>query len=273
MLEKVTLNSGREYEPVLPLIKNDEYVGLYFTGGIDSTLVAQMLFNEYGADRVVLVLISSEYYGSFRRKEDKRTRVIHDFKLRCKEIGAEHTVFITTKDIDTQDETYGTRLINPLVGAKISKQIGKCKKLFSGFSNVQREMMQILADCNYTSKSMTNSEVREWLEEDSRLDNYPDMKQYLQDQNGDLMFVNNLAGFTYIDEYYSNAIKPLEDLRLPEIIDLYDKYGLANMLGKTISCNNGDFKGHKQCGICKSCQQRKAGFEEAGVKDPTRYVN
>jgi len=273
MIKKVTLNSGKKFELTLPRIKKDEYVGLYFTGGIESTLVAQMLFDKYGVDRVVLVIISTEYYGSFRRKEDKRTRVIHDFELRSEELGAKHTMFITTEDIDMQDEKYGTRFINPLVKAKITQQIGNCKNVFSGFSNVQKEMMQILAECNYTSKSMTNAEVREWLEEDNRIDNYPDMKQYLQDQNGDLMFVNNLAGFPYINEYYSNTIKPLGDLRLPEIIDLYNKYDLTDMLSDTISCNVGDFEGHDQCGICKSCQQRRAGFKEAGVEDPTRYVN
>jgi len=269
----VTLNSGKEYELILPTIKNDEYVGLYFTGGIESTLVAQMLFDKYGVDRVVLVIISTEYYGSFKRKEDKRTRVIHDFELRSKEIGAKHTIFITTEDIDMQDEIYGTRFVNPLVKAKITKQIGKCKKVFSGFSNVQKEMMQILHDCDYSNRSMTNKEVHDWLEADNRLDDYPDMKQYLQDLNGDLMFVNNPAGFSHINEYYSNAVKPLDDLRLPEIIDLYNKYDLADILSETISCNIGDFRGHDQCGICKSCRQRKSGFEEAGVEDPTNYVN
>lgn len=273
MIKKVTLNSGKKFELTLPRIKKDEYVGLYFTGGIESTLVAQMLFDKYGVDKVVLIIISSGYYGSFRRKESKKVRVIHDFELRSKEIGAKHTISITSEDFDMQDEYYGTRYINPLVKAKITKNIGNCNNVFSGFSNVQKEMMQILHDCDYANRSMTNAEVHKWLEEDNRIDNYPDMKQYLQDQNGDLMFVNNLAGFSYINEYYSNTIKPLNDLRLPEIIDLYSKYKLEDMLSDTISCNMGDMKGHDQCGVCKSCQQRKAGFEEAGVEDPTSYVN
>ena len=39
---------------------------------------------------------------------------------------------------------------------------------------------------------------------------------------------------------------------------------------KTVSCYQADGVG-KACGRCDACRLRKAGFEEAGVTDPTRY--
>jgi len=39
----------------------------------------------------------------------------------------------------------------------------------------------------------------------------------------------------------------------------------------TVSCYQADAQGHA-CGRCDSCRLRRAGFEAAGVADPTRYV-
>jgi 7-cyano-7-deazaguanine synthase len=40
--------------------------------------------------------------------------------------------------------------------------------------------------------------------------------------------------------------------------------------GETVSCYQADESG-SACGVCESCRLRKAGFEAAGVVDPTRY--
>jgi len=38
----------------------------------------------------------------------------------------------------------------------------------------------------------------------------------------------------------------------------------------TVSCYQADDEG-RACGICDSCRLRRAGFEQAGIVDPTRY--
>jgi 7-cyano-7-deazaguanine synthase len=40
--------------------------------------------------------------------------------------------------------------------------------------------------------------------------------------------------------------------------------------GMTVSCYLADAEG-RACGVCDSCRLRRAGFEAAGVADPTRY--
>ena len=40
--------------------------------------------------------------------------------------------------------------------------------------------------------------------------------------------------------------------------------------GLTVSCYQADALG-RACGLCDSCRLRRAGFEAAGVPDPTRY--
>ena len=41
--------------------------------------------------------------------------------------------------------------------------------------------------------------------------------------------------------------------------------------GETVSCYQADAAG-RACGRCDSCRLRRAGFEAAGVADPTRYI-
>lgn len=62
---------------------------------------------------------------------------------------------------------------------------------------------------------------------------------------------------------------PLIDLTKAEIIRLGTGLGVDYAL--TSSCYDPDDDG-RACGACDSCQIRRAGFEAAGVADPTRYV-
>jgi 7-cyano-7-deazaguanine synthase len=62
---------------------------------------------------------------------------------------------------------------------------------------------------------------------------------------------------------------PLIDLAKAEIIRQGTGLGVDYAL--TVSCYQADEKG-RACGVCDSCRIRKAGFENAGIPDPTRYV-
>jgi 7-cyano-7-deazaguanine synthase len=61
---------------------------------------------------------------------------------------------------------------------------------------------------------------------------------------------------------------PLIDLTKAEIIRLGIRLGVDYAL--TVSCYQADGEG-RACGRCDSCRLRRAGFEAAGVPDPTRY--
>jgi 7-cyano-7-deazaguanine synthase len=65
-----------------------------------------------------------------------------------------------------------------------------------------------------------------------------------------------------------NIHAPLQKLSKAEIIKLGISLGVDYSL--TVSCYDADENG-AGCGDCASCRLRKAGFSEAGVKDPTLY--
>jgi 7-cyano-7-deazaguanine synthase len=63
---------------------------------------------------------------------------------------------------------------------------------------------------------------------------------------------------------------PLINLTKAEIVQLGMRLGVDYRL--TVSCYQADLNG-RACGRCDSCRLRRQGFEQAGLPDPTRYMD
>lgn len=63
---------------------------------------------------------------------------------------------------------------------------------------------------------------------------------------------------------------PLMKMSKSDIVQEGTKLGVDYSL--TVSCYQADEEG-RACGRCDSCRLRKIGFENAGMSDPTRYVD
>lgn len=79
----------------------------------------------------------------------------------------------------------------------------------------------------------------------------------------------NLATKAGVEGKYLRINKPLIHLSKAEII----REGVAVGVdyAQTVSCYQASVDG-LACGKCDSCRLRKAGFEQAGIADPTRYI-
>ncbi len=78
----------------------------------------------------------------------------------------------------------------------------------------------------------------------------------------------NLATRAGIEGRRIRIHAPLIDLSKAEIIRRGIALGVDYAL--TVSCYQADDDG-RACGLCDACRLRRAGFEAAGVPDPTRY--
>lgn len=66
------------------------------------------------------------------------------------------------------------------------------------------------------------------------------------------------------------VVTPLANLSKAEIIKLGTELGVD--YSQTVTCYSPDAQG-RACGLCESCRLRRAGFEAAGVPDPTLYTD
>ena len=80
----------------------------------------------------------------------------------------------------------------------------------------------------------------------------------------------NLATKSGVEGHPITIETPLLHLSKANIIRLGIEHGLD--YAQTVSCYQADTDG-RACGVCDSCRLRHQGFIEAGVSDPTRYVN
>lgn len=78
----------------------------------------------------------------------------------------------------------------------------------------------------------------------------------------------NLATKAAIEGSHLALHAPLLRLSKAEIIKLGVQLGVDYAL--TVSCYQADADG-RACAVCDSCRLRRAGFEAAGMADPTRY--
>ena len=79
----------------------------------------------------------------------------------------------------------------------------------------------------------------------------------------------NLATKSGVEGQHLSIHTPLIDLSKADIIRQGTELGVD--YGLTVSCYQPDATG-RACGACDSCRIRRAGFADAGVDDPTRYV-
>ena len=79
----------------------------------------------------------------------------------------------------------------------------------------------------------------------------------------------NLATKAGVEGHHLKIQTPLIDLSKAQIIQMGIDKGVDYSL--TVSCYAADVQG-RACGVCDSCRLRRNGFDDAGIKDPTRYL-
>ena len=96
---------------------------------------------------------------------------------------------------------------------------------------------------------------------------YPDCRpEYIQA----FETMANLATKAAVEGHKLTIHAPLMDMTKGEIVQAGLALGVD--YSSTVSCYQANLEG-QACGKCESCRLRRQGFEQAGIKDPTRYQN
>jgi 7-cyano-7-deazaguanine synthase len=94
---------------------------------------------------------------------------------------------------------------------------------------------------------------------------YPDCRpEYIQAYEK----MANLATRAGVEGQALRILAPLMSMSKAEIVKLGVTLGID--YATTVSCYQATDEG-LACGLCDSCRLRRLGFEQAGIKDPTRY--
>ena len=95
---------------------------------------------------------------------------------------------------------------------------------------------------------------------------YPDCRPEFIDAFANLAQLATKAG---VEGHPLKIETPLLHLSKANIIRLGIEYGVD--YSQTVSCYQADAQG-RACGKCDSCRLRQQGFIDAGIADPTRYI-
>ena len=96
---------------------------------------------------------------------------------------------------------------------------------------------------------------------------YPDCRpEYIQA----FETMANLATKAAVEGQKLKIHAPLIDMTKGQIVQTGLALGVD--YSKTVSCYQANLEG-EACGKCESCRLRRQGFEQADIKDPTRYQN
>jgi NH3-dependent NAD+ synthetase len=254
------------FKELLPDIK-DKNVIVFLSGGVESTLLAKLCLETYGNDRTILVsfLIQDSGVGSISSNEDQ-----------------------ILKNIVSNIENAEKLLCKKAIKFEITKGLNKPRdhfdKMFLGL------LKSFNAECAVMGRLRTEFEIIEILKNSpSHSQNLKHLIDYCHNTlptHLQIFKEHHMALTTLVPEltkifqhttiqtyniWNDKTISPFKDLYKFEVIDLYKKLDLLEMLYQTRSCIETSVLENLHCGKCFNCQQRHDAIVTAEIEDLTKY--
>lgn len=246
-----------------PVLKSGSKVGIFFSGGLESTLLAYVSSKLYGADNVLL-FYSDRMFSGNNAAIDANIRA--NVKRTSEVIGKEATYIDTDYNLLTQDrklfvESYSKRVM----------QDHGLSFMFFGFTSLFFEVEPFKDDSLSLKDIIAQAYANQVLYKDTIREFHLDTgayASYLKDIDIPPELYPILRGATGM------LRSPFKDLNKKEVIDLYAKLGILPISYNTSSCIMDELRETgKHCGKCFNCQQRLDGYMMAGYLDKTNYLN
>jgi 7-cyano-7-deazaguanine synthase in queuosine biosynthesis len=250
----------------LPTLDAGKKIGIFLSGGMESTLLVKLAINKYGKDNV-LCFYSDDIFTA--KNETKKKYIEANIQNAEKNLDVsviyvdfDYDDFIKNRKQNILDkiqfltDTYGTQY-----------QLFGFTKLFFEVEPFKQDniTVQDVYDIAYSDKERYKSTIEEfhlptkvYATKLLEVDIPPEVYVTLREVNGVIR-------------------SPLRNLNKSEVVDLYRQLNLLDLLYSTTSCiQHTYYETKKHCGECFNCQQRSDAFSilnDPTVQDQTPYLS
>jgi hypothetical protein len=250
-------------EEHFPKLDPDKKMGVFLSGGMESTLISLIAQKLYGKDRVI------NFYSDniFSANDAERNTYINGNVIRSSD-------FLKVKPVYL-DFDYNLHLADRK--SSIENKIMSLQNYY-GVDFVMFGFTKLFFEVEVFKQSgLTEEKVR-----DIAFSNREKFKSTIEEFHLETdQYTWHLLDIDIPSEVYhllrqsSGFIKsPFKDLNKCEVVDLYHKLEALDLLYKTSSCIMESLtKSGKHCGTCFNCQQRYDAFKilDTGIEDLTEY--
>lgn len=236
-------------------------IGVFLSGGIESTLIAIICCAIYGRDRTFLFYSDSIFHVNEEGYQTVTDNARNIAKLLNMPI---HYVNIDQR-IHEDDINYSVATVKKNLIEKYN-----IRYTLWGFTKLFFEV----EDLKQTGTTVEESVRRAFENKETYKGTIEEFHLETGTWSEHLVGLDIASSVWIMLRNNSDMIcSPLSKLNKHEVIDLYYKLGLENILEKTRSCvaQNIEYS-KKHCGACFNCQQRHDGFDILGINDPTEYL-
>ena len=246
-----------------PKLESGSKVGVFFSGGLESTLIAYIASKLYGPGNVLLFYSDSMFSGNDAVIDQNiRANVARTADVIGKEaIYIETDLELLNNDRKTFVESYTKQIIKDY---DLTTMFFGFTRLFfevEPFKDESLSLKEIVA-LAYSNPVIFKDTIREF-----HLDTGAYVS-YLQDIDIPSEVYPILRGASNM------IVSPFSQINKKEVVDLYRQLGLLLISYQTSSCIMDELRETgKHCGKCFNCQQRLDGYMMAGFLDRTPYLN
>lgn len=239
-------------------------VGIALSGGMESTLIAKIAMEVYGEENVVLLYSDNLFTDNDEScNENVRANIDNASRIFNKEL-----VYV---DIDTklhsENKIESFHRLNAFLEENYNIEF-----TMWGFTKLFFDVSVFKED-----PDLTNLKVKETCYDDPvRFRSVIEEFHLPTDEFSAYVKDLNIPGSVYEMIRFDGGNKmlcPFSILNKSEVVDLYQKLGLGELVHKTKSCVDYAARGGQHCGECFNCQQRYDAFAKLGVEDRSEYLS
>ena len=252
-----------EIEKYFPILSNDQKMGVFISGGMESTLISLIAQKVYGKDRVIN-FFSDNIFSSNDTEINTYIRTNISQVKNLLGVTPVYLEFDYEQHVSNRKDSIKNKIMSLKESYNIEFVMFGFTKLFFEVEDFKQAGITVeqVKEIAFANPEKYKSTIEEFhLETDA--------------YTWHLLDIDIPAEVYHLLRQSSGFIKsPFKDLNKCEVVDLYQKLEFVDILYKTNSCILESItKTGKHCGNCFNCQQRYDAFKilGTGITDNTEY--